>query len=139
MSAAQAENAARCSTATLRRSIKSLSDNWGTQMSKQEQYSEAKSLLREIQYELNTQPLTLKQRGELELHAARLAGVLLRPWLPVDWKRRLIMAGIVLLGIQQAAWADNYRPFLWWLLLPAFSPRIMGECAYFLGALSRKL
>jgi hypothetical protein len=108
-------------------------------MSEREQYAEAQALLREIHYELDTQPLTQKQRNELELHAARLAGVLLRPWFPLDWKRRLIMAGIVLLGVQQAAWSSNYEPFLWWLLLPLFSPRIMGECAGFAGVLTRKL
>jgi hypothetical protein len=47
------------------------------------------------------------------------------------------MAAIALLGAQQAIWAGNYEPLLWWLLLPFFSPRIVGECAYFLGRLKR--
>ena len=106
-------------------------------VSKQEQYAKAKKLLEEINYELKTQPLTEAQRKELELHAASLAGVLLHPWFPVSWSRRLIMAGIFLLGLQQAAWAGNYEPLLWWLLLPFFSPRIMGECAFFLGKVRR--
>jgi hypothetical protein len=106
-------------------------------MSEREQYTKAKRLLEEINYELKTQPLTEAQRDELQLHAARLAGVLLHPWFPVSWSRRLIMAGIFLLGLQQAAWAGNYEPLLWWLLLPFFSPRIMGECAFFLGKVRR--
>ena len=108
-------------------------------MSEREQYTEAKRLLEEINYELKTQPLTQAQRTELELHAASLAGVLLHPWFPVSWPRRLIMAGIFLLGVQQAAWVGNYEPLLWWLLLPFFSPRIMGECAFFLGKVRRVL
>jgi hypothetical protein len=42
-------------------------------MSEREQYFEAKKLLSEIQHELDTAPLTLQQRKELELHAAKLA------------------------------------------------------------------
>jgi hypothetical protein len=108
-------------------------------MSEREQYTEAKRLLEEINYELKTQPLTQAQRTELELHAARLAGVLLHPWFPVSWTRRLIMAGIFLVGILWTAWVGNYEPLLWWLLLPFFSPRIMGECYYFIGRVRRML
>jgi hypothetical protein len=32
---------------------------------------------------------------------------------------------------------DTYEPLLWWLLLPFFSPRIMGECAFLIGKVSR--
>jgi hypothetical protein len=105
--------------------------------SRREQYDEAKRLLEEINYELKTQPLTEAQRNELQLHAASLAGVLLHPWFPMSWTRRLIMAGIFLLGIQQALWTRSYEPLLWWLLLPFFSPRIMGECSLLPGRVSR--
>jgi hypothetical protein len=74
-----------------------------------------------------------------ELERYREAGALLSPWFPVDWRRRLIMAGIIVLGVQQAVWAGNYEPLLWWLLLPAFSPRIVGWCAYFVGAVTSKV
>ena len=65
-------------------------------------YDKAKRLLEEISYELDTQPLTKEQRKELKLHSARLSGLLLRPWLPVYWSRRVMMAAIVLFGLQQA-------------------------------------
>jgi hypothetical protein len=42
------------------------------------------------------------------------------------------MTGIVLLGLQQA-WTGDYEPLIFWLLLPLFSPRIMGECAFLIG------
>ena len=80
--------------------------------------------------------MPVEERRELQVHAARLAGVILRPWLPADWGRRLIMMGIVVLGAQQAFWVGNYEPLVWWLLLPLFSPRIVGFGAYFLGRLS---
>jgi hypothetical protein len=103
-----------------------------------EGYNEARKTLGEIQHELATAPLTLQQRNELERHATKLAGILLHPWFPVSWSRRLIMAVIVLFGLQQA-WTDNYEPLVFWLLLPLFSPRIMGECAFLLGKMRRLL
>jgi hypothetical protein len=105
-------------------------------MSKRERYDEAKQLLSEIQHELATQPLTAKQRSELEIHAARLAGAVLHPWFPMSWTRRTIMVAIVLVGMQQA-WVGNYQPLIWWLLLPVFSPRLVGECTFVIGKLRR--
>jgi hypothetical protein len=102
-------------------------------MGKRDYYKDAKQTLIQIHRILETEPLTKQQRGELEIHAAKLAGVVLRPWLPVSWTRRLIMAGIIVLGIQQSIWVGNYEPFAWWLLLPLFSPRIVGECAFQIG------
>ena len=46
------------------------------------------------------------------------------------------MAAIFAFGLQQAA-IGNYQPLLWWLLLPFFSPRIVGEATYFMGRLVR--
>ena len=51
-------------------------------------YAEAKRVFDQIRHELDTQPLTPERRKELELHAARLAGVLLHPWFPVFWTRQ---------------------------------------------------
>lgn len=110
----------------------------GSAMGEREHYNEAKRLLSEIRRELATQSLTAKQRSELEIHAARLSGVLLRPWFPMSWTRRLIMAAIVLVGAQQA-YVGNYQPLIWWLILLFFSPRIIGESSHFLGRLYRKL
>ena len=105
-------------------------------MVSRQEYDEAKRLLDEIQRELATQPLTPDQRRELELHSARLAGQLCSVWIPVSWGRRLLMLAIFLVGLQQA-WVGNYYGLLLWLLLPTFSPRIMGEAAFLWGRLSR--
>lgn len=107
-------------------------------MSEREQYPEAQRVLKEICHELDTAPLTPQQRNELELHAAKLAGALLRPWFPIAWRGRLIMAAIICIGLEQA-WVGNYEPMIFWLLLPLFSPRVMGECAFLWGRIRRKL
>jgi hypothetical protein len=108
-------------------------------MSDREKYEEAKKVLSQIRHTLDTEPLTADQRKKLEIHAAALAGLIMHPWLPMSWARRLIMVAIVLLGGQQAIWAGNFQPLVWWLLLPFFSPRIVGYGAYSLGVLSRFL
>jgi hypothetical protein len=111
--------------------------SWGRRvMSERLQQAEAQRLLGEINHMLATEPLTGQQRRDLELHAAKLAGALLRPWFPVTGKGRLIMAGILGLGLQQA-WIGNFQPIIWWSILPLFSPRIMGECALMFGKVAR--
>ena len=104
---------------------------------KREEHERAKEALAAIHHSLETEPLTKQQREQLEYHAAALSGSLFSTWLPVSTPRRLIMLGIIALGLQQAWWYSNYQPLLWWLLLPAFSPRIVGETDYALGRFSR--
>ncbi len=86
---------------------------------------------------LQDETLTSEQRKEFEAHAASLSGVLLSSWLPYGTSRRLLMVGIIILGIY-GLFVENYQVFVWWLLLPAFSPRIMGEAAHFWGVITKK-
>jgi hypothetical protein len=65
----------------------------GQAMSERETYQEAKKTLAEIQHILATEALTERERHELQVHAAALAGVILRPWLPVSWGRRFDSGG----------------------------------------------
>ena len=102
----------------------------------QETQDDAKKTLEEVTELLKDETLSAEERHTLEMHQARLAGVLLRPWLPFDWGRRLIMIGILAFDVYGLV-VENYQVFLWWLLLPCFSPRIVGEVSYFLGKLSR--
>ncbi len=46
------------------------------------------------------------------------------------------MVGIVVLGIYGLL-VGNYQVFVWWALLPFFSPRIVGEVAFLYGNLLR--
>jgi hypothetical protein len=101
-------------------------------MNKEEQ-QKLKDALAEVTEVLEDETLSAEQREEFETHAAKISGVLSSTWLPVGWGRRLIMVGIVALGLQQAVMEANFQPFLWWLLLPFFSPRITGEVVHFWG------
>jgi hypothetical protein len=105
---------------------------------KREIWYEAKRVSEQVHRLLATEPLTPNEREELHHHADRLWGVLLSPWLPVPWSRRLIMLGIVLLGLQQA-FVGNYEALAWYILLPIFSPRIMGYAAYYYSVAQRVL
>jgi hypothetical protein len=99
-------------------------------------YQEAKVLLMKTNEALKRSDLSPDEQQRLQLSAASLAGYLASPWLPVSWPRRLIMLGIVLLGLQQSVWYNNYQPFLYWLFLPFFSPRFVGEAAGLLGSIT---
>lgn len=97
-----------------------------------EQFKEAKRLLSEIDAELKGGELTAEQREKLKIHRAQLSGVLLRPWLPFSWWRRLVMFVLLLLG---TLWPLGGSP-IWvvaWFLILLFSPRIMGETAFAFG------
>jgi len=95
-------------------------------------YEEAKEQQATIANLLADPALTPKQRNELEIAQAGLSGFILSPWFPVDMKRRLIMLAIFVFGLWQAL-DGNLEPLIWWLLLPMFSPRIVGFAALCLG------
>lgn len=97
-----------------------------------EQFEEAKRVSAEIAAELKRGDLMPEQRAELELHQTKLAGVLLHPWLPFSWWRRVVMLVLLLLG---SLWPLGGSP-VWavaWLAMLLFSPRAMGEIAFLLG------
>ena len=100
------------------------------------QYDEAKTLLDKISIELESSNLTPDQIEALEHHKAALSGALLSTWLPIPWSRRTIMIAIVVFGLWQAL-QQNYQPLIFWLALPFFSPRIMGEAAFLAGKIAR--
>ena len=70
---------------------------------------------------------------QLDVLNASIAGVLSHPWFPTTWGRRALMAAIFLVGLEQAVVAGNQYALLLWLLLPLFSPRVMGNAAFLLG------
>ena len=99
-------------------------------------HEEAVKTLKEINEILQDETLTSEQRKEFEAHAALLSGTIMSGWLPYGIKRRLLMAGIIILGIY-GLFVENYQVFVWWLLLPAFSPRIVGEITLLYGQITR--
>jgi hypothetical protein len=58
------------------------------------------------------------------------------PWLPIGWGRRVFGAAIIMFAIWQAVYGNNYQPFVFWLLLPFFSPRVVIAAGYCASRLS---
>ena len=100
-----------------------------------ETYGSAKKTLEEINEHLKSDDLTVEQREELEVHSAKLSGVLLSIWFPMGIARKLIMVVIFLVGIYGLVIGNHYFLFSW-IILPMFSPRLMGEVSYFMGRIS---
>jgi len=95
-------------------------------MNKKE-YQELKKTFAEVNKALTEENLSAEERKKFETLKAQLAGTLLSPWLPVDWIRRVIMMiMLAIVGIIGLVESD-YFLMLFWLLLPIFSPRFIGE------------
>lgn len=99
------------------------------------QYEEAKRLLEETTAALQSDGLSGEQRAILEVQKAKLAGILLRPWLPTNRGNQMVMAVLLLLGLLwplggNPAWA------ICWILMFLCSPRVVGEAAFFCGRLA---
>jgi hypothetical protein len=91
-----------------------------------EQYEEAKTRLEKVTGMLRHENMSPEERDHLEREGKELARVVMSPWLPFDWKYRIVIiafAAIGFLGLIQG----KYFFMLVWLLLPLFSPRIIGE------------
>ena len=96
------------------------------------QYKEATARLEKVTGKLRYETLSQEERERLEREGKELARIIVSPWIPFGWGYRMIMAilaGIGLLGIVQ----ENYLFLLAWLLLPLFSPRVVGKVV---GAIS---
>ncbi len=97
-----------------------------------EEYKEATVRLEEVTRRLRYDALSQEERERLEREGKELARIIVSPWIPFSWGYRIMMAilaGIGLLGIVEA----NYLLLLSWLLLPVFSPRVVGKLV---GAIS---
>jgi hypothetical protein len=62
---------------------------------------------------------------------AKMAGYLLSPWLPIGVGRKIVMVVIFLIALL----GSLLNPFclLLLIILPLFSPRVIGEIVSFLG------
>ena len=94
-----------------------------------ELYEAAKARLEEITIRLKYEKISPEERERLERDGKELAIVVMSPWVPFDWRYRIVMIVIAAIGF----WGliqGQYLFMLVWLLLPLFSPRIVGK---FLG------
>ena len=91
-----------------------------------QQYEEAKIRLEEVTRILKYGNISPAERDRLEREGIELTRVVMSPWLPSDWRYRIVMMAITAIGF----WGliqGNYFFILIWLLLPLFSPRIVGK------------
>ena len=97
-----------------------------------EQYGAAKVRLEEVTMMLKYEKISPQERERLEREGKELAIVVMSPWFPFDWRYRIVMTAITAIGF----WGliqGQYFFMLVWLLLPLFSPRIVGK---FLGVIT---
>ena len=99
-----------------------------------DQYEEAKMRLEKVTEMLRHENISPQERDSLEREGKELARVVISPWLPFDWKYRIVIIAIAAIGF----WGliqGQYSFMLVWLLLPLFSPRIIGEFLMFIAGL----
>jgi hypothetical protein len=97
-----------------------------------EEYERAKKRLEEVTRILKYENISPPERERLEKEGRELARVVMSPWIPFDWGYRIIIIFITAVGF----WGliqGMYFLMLLWLLLPIFSPRIIGK---FLSAIT---
>lgn len=97
-----------------------------------EQYEAAKVRLEEVTMMLKYEKISPQERERLEREGKELAIAVMNPWFPFDRRYRIVMIAITAIGF----WGliqGQYLFMLVWLLLPLFSPRIVGK---FLGVIT---
>jgi hypothetical protein len=102
-----------------------------------EEYEEAKRTLVDVQAALARPDLSDSDRQAMQIHAFKLAGLLMSPWIPFGAYRRFIMALLVLAGLVGFVNGQPWALVLW-IVAAMFSPRIVGEVSYLRGRLSRQ-
>lgn len=97
-----------------------------------EEYEAAKVRLEKVTMMLKYEKISPEERERLEREGKELATVVMSPWFPFDWRYRIVMIAMIAIGF----WGliqDQYFFMLVWLLLPLFSPWIIGK---FLGVIT---
>ena len=97
-----------------------------------QQYEEAKTRLEEVTRKLRYEQMSLEERTRLEREGRELARIIVSPWIPYGWGYRIVMLAIAAVGFFGLAQGNHFLA-LAWLLLPLFSPRMVGA---FLGKIS---
>jgi hypothetical protein len=90
------------------------------------QYDEAQKRLEDVTEILKNEKLGPEERERLEREGKELARVVMSPWLPFNWSYRMMMVAISAIGFWGLAEGQNLLVLVW-LLLPLFSPRIIGK------------
>ncbi len=91
-----------------------------------EQYEAAKVRLEKVTMTLKYEKIGPEERERLEKEGKELAIIVMSPWFPFDLRYRIVMIVIIAIGF----WGliqGQYLFILVWLLLPLFSPQIVGK------------
>lgn len=91
-----------------------------------EEYERAKKRLEEVTRTLKYENISIPERERLEKEGRELAKLMMSPWIPFDWGYRMIMIFITAVGFWGLTQGMHFLMLLW-LLLPIFSPRIIGK------------
>jgi hypothetical protein len=89
------------------------------------QYEAAKVRLEEVTRVLRFEKISPEERVRLEREGKELARIIISPWFPFGWGHRIAMIFVTAVGFWGLAEGNYFLP-LFWLLLPIFSPRIVG-------------
>ena len=94
--------------------------------------------VRRLKDDIETQHKAKADRDSdaIDVFMAATAGYQLREWLPVGILRKFLARLCVALGALGLL-VGNYWLLIFFLIAGTFSPRLVGECAYFLGRVSR--
>lgn len=99
---------------------------------------EHKELLKELNKVLQDENLSQEERETLELHVARVSGLLLNTWLPIGVMRKTFMLSFILIGFA-GFFSSNQWLFFSFLIAGIFSPRLIGEIALLIGEIAFRL
>jgi hypothetical protein len=91
-----------------------------------EEYEKAKERLGEVTRRLKYDDISTEERERLEKEGRELMSFIMSPLIPFGWGYRILMLVIVFFGIYGVS-EGNYPLLLIWLVLPFFSPRIIGK------------
>lgn len=101
------------------------------------QYDEVKKVGDVVSKVLEDENLSAEDREKFETLQSQVAGYLLSPWLPVGAGRKAIMLALIVIG-GYGLMIDKPLITLCWLMVPLFSPRLVGETLRMIGATKNK-
>ena len=102
-----------------------------------EQYRQIKKASELVKHSLEHDNLTAEERQQLEQSYAQMCGYLASPWLPIGIGRKAVILALLILGAYGFA-IDKPLIALCWILIPLFSPRLVGEALLIIGKNKRR-
>jgi len=99
-----------------------------------EEEKKLKEILKATSKLTESELFTKEQKEPFEEVQAKIAGALMRSWLPSGWVRKVLML-IIFLIMLFGLFNGQYFYLLLIFLLAIFSPRVIAEVAMFIGRL----